>query len=35
MEMGLLVKVKKRDSFAHTEMAHQVFPSKLPELNIC
>lgn len=37
MGMGLLLKVKKEetDSFIHTEMAHQVFPYKLPELNIC
>lgn len=36
MEMGLLVKVQKKgDSFTHTEMAHQVFPYKLPQLNIC
>lgn len=38
-EMGLLVKVKKkereRDSFIHTEMAHQVFPHERPELTIC
>lgn len=37
MGTGLLLKVKKEetDSFIHTEMAHQVFPYKLPELNIC
>lgn len=26
---------EETDSFIHTEIAHQVFPYKLPELNIC
>lgn len=28
-------KERERDSFIHTEMAHQVFPHERPELTIC